>query len=562
MSNTACSVVDFTSEQSSPIFFIMSLNEFMFPLEKVTQNFKKVKVRSKGTTLEDATVYITSHRAFAFKDNKISFEIKSVDIKKAQQKLVKGDTNDKSEATCRLILGENLNIDYSFKGKDCNLKCLEYIKKINEFRKTVPPPIVEEENQIQESELTVEILRSKNPILSMMCADDRYKDIISSDTLNIFDKKLVENFAKNNRKRVGFSNKDQVTEALRADTSAGANYINYKLDDQIIRQLLKRRPALLKLYRESGKSKEEFFKTDYIKYIQEDSKNYDHNVKTEKNMDISRQKPEEEEKRFQALDIKARLDNLYDNNPTHGLMNKDNLKPYDQAEVIERHIHSQLALMETGIVPDTTQDPNPKVQHIDDPIQGAHNLLDLFDSEEKVIEDLEIKEEAVSEDAVFSQITKDEWLKAAKAFDRQLESLQEKRKENPDEPLIIDEFGCMNVLSEMTHDRTDVHQYEAADFDYLNDFAEKTAVLQILANTYWDSEKSDKVEKRKKADKVKEVVLRHKTETEDYFNSLEQEVRNRMEPLMNNLKNMYSAIIDGTDQVRKHKVLSDTIILL
>ena len=538
--------------------------------EEIIIEIPHVEASDGTNSLADSTIFITTHRLFAFlasQKNKVNFEIKSTEIEKPQQKLEKNQLTEKSKAICRLLLKAPGDKDssapakrsllFTFVGTDCNDRCKDFIEHVKKFQKTEPPPEIPVFLPIS---LTIpDELKTTNPIFSYMCNDKRYKSVLDVSALSIFNRKYVEIFAKHLNEKVGYSGKDLVLESQRGDTSAGANSIIYSLDKQIIWQLLRRLPKLKVLYdnaMRAGKTQSEFFNKDYLEFLKENAANDD---KGNKEFDIIKSKPNEEEQRLLTLDEKARIDNLYDEVPAHGLMKKEEMKPRDQDEFTLINTHSQLALMAHGTVPDTTVTPDQTVKYEKTPIDGAKNLEDLSDKPVTEFDALVVNEESVPKEVLVDDTTDDEWTTSIKAFDRQLEGLQEKRTENPNSRLTISETGCRNVLYEMGYDRKNAHIYDEGDNGTLLEIAKKTAVLQILASTYWDAVNT---KKEGKMDEVRSIIAEHKAEVDQFFSTLDNEKRNKFGPLFENVNEMYKAILNGSEQVKKEEARYDSIIRL
>ena len=517
--------------------------------------FNKVKVKLPSETFDNSSILISDRRFLVVHQNKIKLEFSQQQLKdgKLQKKESKDKpTTEKSQSVLR-ILSDGQPFLFTFTGENCNKILNDVIDQSQKLktREIIEIPIDTEEEK--ESLSTLSSLSYDNPIVTNLLKDDRLIDKDKDMIPTVFQSQLVKYFAEHMQNKQGYSSRDQWLQAQQADTSAGANIIQYNIDSQIIRQILRRRPKLYQLYKQKVRDRQsevEFFEKDFPQYLKEYREN--ETARNESNQDITQHSDKKKDDRLRSIDEKANIDELFDNPNGHGVLRKDEFRPDDMTEVLEINNHSQLVLMSSGIVPDTTVSPEG-VSYQQIPITAPKNLEDLEDQESKTYVPLELHEVSHAEPQSSTQQggdfieetdeSKEEWIQSLRFFDNKLSTFQEIRQENPNQMIEVNEAGFRNVLFEMGFDRAASHFYDSNDPDLLN-IATQTAELQIIATIYWLAIKG---RKKEQSERLKQIIQQHRDQVLN--TPYDSETRAKLEPLIENLKQMYSSILKGTDQV-------------
>ena len=356
--------------------------------------FNKVKVKLPSETFDNSSILISDRRFLVVHQNKIKLEFSQQQLKdgKLQKKESKDKpTTEKSQSVLR-ILSDGQPFLFTFTGENCNKILNDVIDQSQKLktREIIEIPIDTEEEK--ESLSTLSSLSYDNPIVTNLLKDDRLIDKDKDMIPTVFQSQLVKYFAEHMQNKQGYSSRDQWLQAQQADTSAGANIIQYNIDSQIIRQILRRRPKLYQLYKQKVRDRQsevEFFEKDFPQYLKEYREN--ETARNESNQDITQHSDKKKDDRLRSIDEKANIDELFDNPNGHGVLRKDEFRPDDMTEVLEINNHSQLVLMSSGIVPDTTVSPEG-VSYQQIPITAPKNLEDLEDQESKPSVPLELHE--------------------------------------------------------------------------------------------------------------------------------------------------------------------------
>ena len=535
-------------------FFLMSILKKGETQEAL---YGKVKAKIQNETCEDSSILISDRRFILIYQNNLRLEFSQQQLKdgKLQKKESKDNpTTAKSQSILRIVV-DGQPFLFTFTGENCNKVMNEVIEQVQKLknREIVETPISTDDEK--ESYSTLSSLSFDNKIVTELLKDERFskdRDMIPT----VFQAQLVKYFAEHMESKQGYSSRDHWLQAQQADTSAGANIIQYNLDSQIIRQLLRRRPKLLQLFREKVRDRESekaFFERDFLQYLKEYREN--ETSRNESNQDITQHNEGKKDERLRNIDEKAKIDELFDNPNGHGVLRKDEFRPDDMTEVLEINNHSQLVLMSTGIVPDTTTTPDG-VNYQQVPISKPEDLEDLSDKQGKTYEPLEIHDTPQHNAQISKQSSdfveetpqaQDEWIQALRFFDNNVQSFQQSRQENPNQMFVIDEIGCKNVLLEMGFDRATSRFYEQNDPDFIQ-LAKQTAELQIIATIYWLAFKGNK---KDQMERIRAIINDHRDQVLN--KSYSQESYARLDPLIENLKQMYASILQGTDQIQTVK---------
>lgn len=343
-----------------------------------------------------------------------------------------------------------------------------------------------------------------------------------------------------------------------ADSKSRGNQFSFTLDDSIKRQILRKKPRIAEKFISFMREKEKPSKKDENPMTPEEAENFfwqqyfaaqlrdSSYVKSKKDKDRSNIfdmipikdtvsfNENSRAKRARSLELSVRVGSLYEPiNPIgnssfgcgcgQGIFNKEHLPQLFQSTIDSYNIHSELSLIDNGILPDTTREIKDDDANNNDgnkrplemPLYMAPELDDLLTQKEPNLSSLKIKKaETDSQQPIaFGDEAKSFAAKICQFSDSFI------KMPTPPQPPMKD---AVIILRDMTGDQNNLYNYQKINsqrspiYSGLEEVRNLKAQEQILLFLFWSnylSQKPDqeKIEKlREEIDQLKQNIDRKK----------------------------------------------------
>ncbi|EAX93309.1 hypothetical protein TVAG_277140 [Trichomonas vaginalis G3] len=523
------------------------MEALLLPGEYIVQEFGTVTF-DMGGKKDKGPLYVTNGRLLIYDKSSNSFPVDYdptlLKDTKAQQKVSKDNpTTDASNSVSRLVNTTNNKplILITFHGKECNNDQSNFNKAYLTLKESKPIPKVSKD-QVDNTPLELRIFNelcvNNKTLASILNTKDDLSNQFFTDNFNNFESEIISIFAKHRSQIIGYSSKDQWQLSQKADTTSGANISKYSLDEQTIRQIFRRHPKFHEEYKKlsTPEEQEKFFSEKFIDHIRK------YNDITQltniEDIDIEHFNPQDTQYRFKQLEICCNIEKLGDTYTYSGIFDKDTMKPPETITLTDVSTHTELVLIELGVIPDTSKNKTDINKYKNMPIERIDSLA----ADLSVPEEIKYTPFCVDKSKLFQQSytapSQEEWTSSIDAFNSELHQAHQsftdaKCNFNQFRTVLIE----MTIKSQLLNDY-DISALTEEQISLIEKFAEFYSELEIYAFTYWKAidKKAAQIQTqiREKVQNLKDRVQRFVRTSDEkmLLNSLFDNMNSIIDPIL------------------------------
>jgi hypothetical protein len=520
---------------------------------------------------KSCTIVVTSGRILICQDQDIVTEFGLATVKFKRSKAPEEVTTESISKLRVISEADGRSADVSWKGPNCYSVLTRVMKTAMNAQKQVqavtqaPEPVelpADFQPRVPAAPDPRELLLS-HPFVSLM-----YRSLVSEDVINgpefweHFKADLIARDVDPSFQPAGYPSANFAQ--ISAENSLKANEVRYNLTEHVFAQIFRKKPQVAQAWRRwvwehqspdfpkgISPDDEQQFWTEYMRALD--------NAKTRSHADKKRQADDgffvgiklDDQVAFDSISLLRRLRSLppdvwvgplYEAPVGAGVFNKEELPSLFAKTIDGLNIHSELVLIETGVVPDTTA---RCAEQLPVALPAARPLEDLVDTPPQRWKELRIGDAAVRSSAVAEDGTQ---LKAAAGrFAAMVAEYADGFCQLPGAPqLSRKDAEC--VLNDMTRERgSDFETDGGAQIDLRGATNRAWALRleqQLLLFQFWRANDG----KGPKAERLKERLKEHDAKATNERRTLHsRELRNALGPIYDDMKRLYANVNELCD---------------
>ncbi|KAH0793200.1 BSD domain (BTF2-like transcription factor, Synapse-associated proteins and DOS2-like proteins) [Histomonas meleagridis] len=515
-----------------------------------------------------ARLIVTNKRVVIISKSEVVFEISYFQISnfKYQKKTIENPTNNTS-TRFRIIDFDGNNHDVKFTGIESPNSLKKSVELIRSFwkkakeEKEKEESIPEEEMQTPEEKEKKEAIvvspenRLYNELYQLDAVKNMYTELVESGIIsndefwNNFKVESSEYTVHEAYQSPGYSGR--LLSSVTAKSSEGSNNVTFFMTPEIVRQIFAKKPTVAKMHQkflEENKTDDDgdfwfqYFKKKEMKRQKRNDK--EHNIF--KNVKIDTLKFDEiaQSKRYKQLEPASISGPIGEEIPGMGNFNKESLPSLSDRKISNMNTHSELALIENGVVPNTIENGEIPSER---PLNVPNYFEDLIPREEIPVKNLVIEEKKKQENEVLEPAS--EFAQCAGEFADMMSCYESNFLSLP-LPVVADFANARCVLKEITPEQNTFFAYSQEN---LRDMRIRNEVdklrthkmeQQILLYHFWNNYFGVKQENKEKALRLKQKIEEFKEMLHNEMHSIPTEtLQQQVSPLYKEMEESIEKVL-------------------